>query len=439
MNVRRLKTTLLLATALLLPPLVACNGQAGGQGEHEGGEGEEEKKFRPDPRTLVEVSNVKQGTVADFLVSTGTVESEYQADIVPETSGQVTKILVEEGDQVSAGQVLAVVRNINLSAAFDRAEAELARAETELMKVEQLHKQGAVSDRDLSDAQHAVRTARASRAEAAGGAGQTRITSPIAGTLAVRDIRYGEVAGGKRAFQVVDLEKLRVVVRLPERDLARLTVGLPAKLTSVYDEENPVHGEVTRISPTVDPQTGTVRVTIELEQGQTALRPGQYVSARVEVDTHPDVVVIPRRALLYEEGNPIAFRVSEEDPPPRDEKEEEASPMGGFSFGGGMMGGDDKIEDADLPGPYRIARKVELEIGYVDDDNVEIISGLSVTEDVVTTGHAALRDGARVRYPEDPRYGDIDPDADPDADPEDAPEGTEEKAAEGEPDEASAG
>ena len=410
MTVRRLKTTLLLASALLLPALVGCNAQRGG------GDGEassEEEKFRPDPRTLVEIARVKQGTVADFLVSTGTVESEFQADIVPETSGQVTQILVEEGDMVSAGQVLAVVRNINLSAAFDRAEAELARAETELIKVEQLHKQGAVSDRDLSDAQHAVRTARASRAEAAGGAGQTRITSPIAGTVSVRDIRYGEIAGGQRAFQVVDLDKLRVVVRLPERDLSRLSVGLPAKLSSVYDEDNPVTGGVTRISPTVDPQTGTVRVTIELEAGQTALRPGQYVSARVEVDSHPDVVVIPRRALLYEEGNPIAFRVSVEDPPPRDEEKEASKKApGGFSFGGGgMMGGKDEIDDADLPGPYRVARKVELEIGYVDDDHVEIISGLAVGEDVVTTGHAALRDGARVRYPEDPRYGDVEPEA----------------------------
>jgi len=285
-----------------------------------------------------------------------------------------------------------------------------------------------------------VRTARASRAEAAGGAGQTRITSPIAGTVSVRDIRYGEIVGGQRAFQVVDLDKLRVVVRLPERDLARLTVGLPAKLSSVYDEDNPVSGGVTRIAPTVDPQTGTVRVTIELEAEQSVLRPGQYVSARVEVDSHPNVVVIPRRALLYEEGNPIAFRVGEEDPPPRDEEDKKATKgPGGFSFGGGgMMGGKDEIDDADLPGPYRVARKVELEIGYVDDDHVEIISGLEVSEDVVTTGHAALRDGARVRYPEDPRYGDVDPDADPDAE-EAEGKSADEKTTDEQTDEASAG
>lgn len=398
------RRALLLLSLLLAAPLTACDARTGGE---DAAEEDKEEKFRPDPRTLVEVSQVKTGEVSDFLVSTGTVESEAQADLVPEAPGQVITILAEEGDQVVAGQVLAVVRNINLSAALDRAEAELARAEAELIKVEQLHAQGAVSDRELSDARHLARTARASRDEAAGGQGQTRITSPIAGTVSVRDVRYGEIAGGQRAFQVVDLSRLRVVVRLPERDLARLAVGLPARLTSVYDEENPVSGTVTRISPTVDPMTGTVRVTVTLEPGQTVLRPGQYVSARIEVDHHKDVLVIPRRALLYEEGDPIAFRVAVEDPPPRDEAEETKLPeMPKFSFGGRKDKGDGEVKDEDLPGPYRVARKVELEIGYIDEDSVEITAGLEQGDDIVVTGHAALRDGARVRYPEDPRLGD---------------------------------
>ena len=389
----------LLLSILLLAPLGACQVQTGGAGGSE-----EDDSFRPDPRTLVEVSSIRTGDVSDFLVSTGTVESEAQADLVPEAPGQVIEILAEEGDEVEAGQVLAVVRNIKLSAALDRAEAELARAEAELLKIEQLHAQGAVSDRDLSEARYLARTARATRDEAAGGTGQTLITSPIAGTVSVRDVRYGEIAGGQRAFQVVDLSRLRVVVRLPERDLARLAVGLPAAISSVYDEENPVSATVTRIAPTVDPATGTVRVTLTLEPGQSVLRPGQYVSARVEVDHHQDVLVMPRRALLYEEGEPLAFRVAIEDPPPREASEGPSLPeMSLFSFGDK---GDDEVGDEELPGPYRVARKVALEIGYIDEDSVEITSGLGVGDEVVVTGQAALRDGARVRYPEDPRLGD---------------------------------
>ncbi len=393
------RCTPLLLSLLLLAPLGACQVQTGGDEVSE-----EEDSFRPDPRTLVEVSSIRIGDVSDFLVSTGTVESEAQADLVPEAPGQVVEILAEEGDEVEAGQVLAVVRNINLSAALDRAEAELARAEAELLKVEQLHAQGAVSDRDLSEARYLVRTARATRDEAAGSAGQTLITSPIAGTVSVRDVRYGEIAGGQRAFQVVDLSRLRVVVRLPERDLARLAIGLPAAISSVYDEETPVGATVTRIAPTVDPATGTVRVTLTLEPGQSVLRPGQYVSARIEVDHHRDVLVMPRRALLYEEGEPLAFRVAIEDPPPREPSEGPAlTEVSLFRFGGAK---DDGVEDEELPGPYRVARKVALEIGYIDEDSVEVTSGLRAGDEVVITGQAALRDGARVRYPEDPRLGD---------------------------------
>jgi membrane fusion protein (multidrug efflux system) len=405
LTLRLQRGALLAACALMALSAPACNVQVEGDGEESSSEeGEDEDKFRPDPRTLVEVSQVSHGTVSDFLVSTGTVESEAEANLVPEAAGQVVQILAEEGDQVRRGQVLAVIRNVNLSAAFSRAEAELLRAEAELEKVIRLHEQGAVSDRDLSDAKYAVRTARASRDEAAGSQSNTQITSPIDGTVSVRDLRYGEVAGGQRAFQVVDLSRLKVVVRLPERDLADLSVGLPARLTSVYDEEHVVAGTVTRISPTVDPMTGTVRVTVELDSAQQVLRPGQYVSVRVEVGRHEDVLVIPRRALLYEEGDPVAFTVAIEDPPPKEEKEksEEEKPRR-RGFGKGM---EEEEEEIELPGPYRIARKAELELGFVDEDHVEIVSGLDAGQEVVVTGHAALRDGARVRFPEDPRLGD---------------------------------
>jgi len=398
---------LALAAALLLTAGAAgCNIQVDGDAEQSDEEGEDEKKFRPDPRTLIEVDAVARGAVSDFLVSSGAVESELQADLTPETSGTVVKILAEEGDVVRAGQVLAIISNPNLNAGLARAQAELGRAQAELAQVQSLHGQGAISERELETAQHAVITARTGLTEAAGTQGMTRIASPIDGTVSVRELRYGEVAGGRRAFQVVDLDRLRVVVRLPERDLARLVVGMPAKLASVYAEDDTVDGEVVRISPTVDPATGTVRVTVALDREQTRLRPGQYVSVRVEVGRHEDVVVIPRKALLYEEGAPIAFRVAIEEEPEEDEAEEKEEKKKKRGWGGGRGDGEDEVDDDELPGPYRIARKITLETGFIDQDLVEITAGLAVDDAVVTTGHAALRDGARVRLPGDPRLGD---------------------------------
>jgi membrane fusion protein, multidrug efflux system len=395
---------------------LACSGGPGGPGGPGGEGGEEEAKRKVDPRTLVTVAAVGPGEVAATIQSTGVVESEAQADLTPEASGTVISISVEEGDTVRRGQVLAVIQNASLDAAYERAKAELARAERELAQVEALHQRGAVSDAELNTARDALNTAKTTLAEARSSAGHLRLVSPIDGTVAVRDLRYGEVAGGKRAFQVVDLDRLRVVVKLPERDLSRLEVGQLATLTPVYDAEVHVAAELIRLSPTVDAATGTVRATLALPKGERTLRPGQFVSASLETERRQAALVVPREAVVYDDGQAMVYRVTIEEPPkeeaPKDgeeKKEGEAeAPKGfSFSFGGGPGEGAEEEKEVELPGPYRVARKVPVELGLSDESTTEIVSGLNPGDEVVIVGQANLRDGARVRFEADPRLEDV--------------------------------
>ena len=377
--------------------------------------GEEAPKRQVDPRTLVTVAAVGPGEVAATIQSTGVVESEAQADLTPEASGTVISISVEEGDTVKRGQVLAVIQNASLDAAYERAKAELARAERELAQVESLHKSGAVSDTELNTARDALNTAKTTLAEARSSAGHLRLVSPIDGTVALRDLRYGEVAGGKRAFQVVDLDRLRIVVKLPERDLSRLQVGQLATLTPVYDAEVHVAAELIRLSPTVDATTGTVRATLALPKGERTLRPGQFVSASLETERRQAALVVPREAVVYDDGQAMVYRVTIEEPPKEeapkeDEKKEgEEEEKKGFSFSFGGEGGEgaEEEKEVELPGPYRVARKVPVELGLSDEDTTEIVSGLNPGDEVVVVGQANLRDGARVRFEADPRLEDV--------------------------------
>jgi membrane fusion protein (multidrug efflux system) len=376
--------------------------------------GEEAPKRQVDPRTLVTVAAVGPGEVAATIQSTGVVESEAQADLTPEASGTVISISVEEGDTVKRGQVLAVIQNASLDAAYERAKAELARAERELAQVESLHKSGAVSDTELNTARDALNTAKTTLAEARSSAGHLRLVSPIDGTVALRDLRYGEVAGGKRAFQVVDLDRLRIVVKLPERDLSRLQVGQLATLTPVYDAEVHVAAELIRLSPTVDATTGTVRATLALPKGERTLRPGQFVSASLETERRQAALVVPREAVVYDDGQAMVYRVTIEEPPKEEEPKEDEKKEGeeekkGFSFSFGGEGGEgaEEEKEVELPGPYRVARKVPVELGLSDEDTTEIVSGLNPGDEVVVVGQANLRDGARVRFEADPRLEDV--------------------------------
>ncbi len=421
---------------LLAIALIACGGDGGGGGGGRGGKGgkggkrgdkggwgggEEASAPGPERRLLIEAQAVEKGSVEDHLVTSGTLESETQADITPEANGIITRVLVEEGDAIRQGQLLAVIQNPSLDASAERAGVELNRARDAYDDAVRLRDGGAISDRELREARDALALAEASYQEAVQSAGFARIESPIAGTLAVRDVRVGEVASSaQRAFQVVDLLRLRVIVQLPERDLPRIREGLPAVLTGAYDEEARADGTIERISPVVDAGTGTVRVTIRVDPGQTALRPGQFVKVRIEVDRHEDVVVIPRRALVYQDGEPVAWVVADgeaPEPPAAGDGGEEAGEAGredagGFFadlFGGGGDDADADEDGADAPEedpwegiPRRVAEKRRLEIGFTDADLVEVGSGLEIGELVVTVGNSTLREEALLRLPDDP-------------------------------------
>ena len=90
--------------------------------------------------------------------------------------------------------------------------------------------------------------------------------------MALVNIREGEVATSTQLFQVVQPERLRLVASVPERDLAELKEGQSVDIRAAYNDENTVSGTVERIAPVVDPTTGSVRVFINVEEGQSLLR-----------------------------------------------------------------------------------------------------------------------------------------------------------------------
>jgi len=409
------------ATLLLVALIGAATGCSGGDQGGDGsrgkwGSGERDAAPGPGQRVLVEVASVERGDVADHLITTGTLESEAQADITPEASGTVTRILAEEGDSVRAGQVLAIIENVSLNAGADRATIELEKARRALAEAESLHGQGAISDRELRDAQSGVRVAEAGYSEARAASGFTRLTSPIAGTVSLRNVRVGEVAQpAAPAFQVVDLDRMRVMVQLPEKDLPRVSEGLPVTLTGAYDEAAGARGSVERISPVVEATSGTVRVTIQVDPDTVRLRPGQFVKVRIETSRHDDVLTIPRRGLVWDDGEPIAWTVVDA-PPPDPEEDPGAADQAEGGDGSGWFAdwfSDDAAdEDGDAEAdeerdpwggiPRRTVVKSRLEIGFVDPERVEIVGGLAEGDSVVTLGNGTLREETLVRLPGDP-------------------------------------
>lgn len=383
---------------LLLLTLVACGG--GPEPEHGGGRGKGPKVEAP--ATVVEVEAVARGAVSDLVSTTALVESEKQADIIPTAPGIVLSVHREEGDLVEKGDLLVVIDNVSLDASAERARAELDRLEREHAQMVSLHARGAVSDQELATSAYQLGTARTSAREATKSFGQTRLVAPFDGVVASRDVRVGEYLSGRAAMRVVDPTRLRVVASLPERDLGRIEAGQQASLAAVYDPSRTVEGVVARIAPVIDTSSGTFRVTIEIPADQHVLVPGQFVAVALEVDRREDALVVARDAVVYEEGEPIAWRMIPE--PPKEKKADEEAPKvetpSWWPFGGADAVADEKAEKAEPEGPRYVAERVPLDVGLIDTERAEILAGLVEGEQIVVVGHVNLRDGAPIQTPE---------------------------------------
>lgn len=325
------------------------------------------------PATVVNVESIARGVVVDRLATTAVVEAERTANVSPVSPGVVLSLHADDGDEVARGDLLAVLESVSLQAGSTRGRAEVARLQKQVTDMERLFAQGAVSERDLDDLRFQLGQARTNSREASRNFGQTRLTAPFDGVVARRDARLGEVSSGT-AFQIVDLSRLSVRVDLPERDVGRVQIGQRVQLTSAYDEEVRGKGVVGRVSPVIDANTGTFRVTVDVEPGQV-LRPGQFVKVELEVDQHADVVVVPRKAVLWEDGRPYVYVMGDPDPlEPPAEGEEAAEP---------------------IEGP--VAKRKNLQTGLTDDLSIEVLSGLSLGDQVVVVGQSNLKEGARIR------------------------------------------
>jgi len=370
---------------LALLGLSACSGSLDDEGP-----GGDDEVTQVDPVTVVELADATVGGVSDLLVTSATVDSERQADVIPQAAGIVRDLRVAEGDTVKRGQILATLENVSLNEGSNRARAELDRLSQDLEATRRLYEQGAASRNDVESLEFQVKNAKSSVREASAGAGNTRLIAPFDGVVASRSVRVGQLAPtGQAALQVVDLTSLRVVASLPERDAGRIRVGQAAELVSAYDSELRSKGAVQRIAPVIDAQTGTFKVILSLDEEQQALRPGQYVTVNLVVDRHEGVVVVPKKAVVYEDGAPIIYRLTDAPPPEPDEDADKDN-----------SAGKGEADASKAPTSPYVAQRVMVRLGLVDSVFAEVTEGIQAGERVVVVGQSNLKDGAPIKTPD---------------------------------------
>ena len=222
--------------------------------------------------------------------SLATAEAGYETALAPihdvrilaRLDGEIVRVDVEEGGRVPAHQVLAQIEDRERRTTLAMREAEADRAESAWTRAERLHEQNVISDEQHLAARAEWQIAVARREQALIDVERCAVRTPIAGVVELRRIQVGQmVKEGDLLFQIGDPSTLRAEVLVPEAHLGIVRVGQKVRVIPAAGGA-PTTARVTRVSPLVDPASGTFRVVVDLDNRSGRLHGG--VSARVVFD-----------------------------------------------------------------------------------------------------------------------------------------------------------
>ena len=304
----------------------------------------------------VEISSAVTADIFATYHTTTTITADAEAAVLARVSGEVVEILVEEGDQVLKGQILARLDGDRLRLQMLQAAANLEKVSKEYERFVRLHEKGLVSAsaseglRFDMDALQAVYKLQRLDYE------YTKNRAPISGVVAARDVKTGQHVGvNDVTFKITDASNLVAYLRIPQTELEKISAGHQATVRVDAMPELSFSATIVRISPTIDVRNGTFRATATMDNQDGLLAPGMFGRFDIAYEQHIDALVIPAAALVKEDNETVVYVVEN-----------------------------------------GAAVRRAIHTGIRSGDNIEVLSGLDEHEMIVVTGQGSLRDGSRV-------------------------------------------
>ncbi|MCW2276856.1 efflux RND transporter periplasmic adaptor subunit [Heliophilum fasciatum] len=355
---------------------------------------------------VVTTAKAEKTKLSTLLSVSGKIAPVEEVSVVPKTSGKVARVYSDVGQSVGPGTVLLELENNDLQAKLDGARASLAsaqanldRAKSQVAKTQvqlddarrnlerqkELFNGGIVTQAALDTAQTnydsikqdydmnvasvaaaqaSVEQSRATIAQTQVDLDNTRITSPIAGTVTSKNADVGEVVSSSTApFVVMNLSRVEVMVNISEDDINQVRTGMPAEVTVTAAAPEPFQGQVSRMSPAADSKTKMYPVWVTIDNPQGLLKPGMFAEVHLLTQVRENAVMVPSEAIAERAGKKVIY----------------------------VLDGDKAAE-----------RNVTT--GQVGEKQTEITAGVQAGETIITSRLMAIRNGTVVRV-EEPTAG----------------------------------
>lgn len=296
----------------------------------------------PAPAPVVDVAVVRAsvGPVESALEISGTLAAKTRVGIKPKVPGRLERVLVDVGDRVSEGQVVATIDRAEVDAqvdagvaaigvakaSVDAAEAGLANALTEHDRAKMLFEGGAIPRQRLESADTAHRAAAAQRdlakanmAQAEASLRRTRevqrdatLRSPVSGFIVERNYDAGAIPGDLPIVVVADVRQLKLEAGVSELEAGRLKNGLSAIIAVQAKPGEEFKGQLAAIVPEVDERNRHFRVEVRVDNRDNSLLAGMYATARLVVASAANAIVVPREAVMSRDGKRVVLKVDGE-------------------------------------------------------------------------------------------------------------------------------
>lgn len=312
----------------------------------------------------VRTSVVETVPVAREVRAVGILAPRDEIRLSFKSGGVLDRIDVDAGDRVREGQVLAVLKRVEVDTAVSKASEAADKARRDLERARQLRIDEVATEEQVEDLTTAYSVARSNLEAAQFNARFARIEAPADGVVLQRLAKADELVQGGQTVLVIGSTDAGWVVRaaLADRDVVRANIGDAAIVTFDAFPGREFAGHVARVASSADPQTGTFEIEIELQPGGARFARGLVAKvaltlAAVAGDT--EQAVVPVAAIVEANGASATVYVLDSD--------------------------------------AGVARRRQVTVGSIDGERVVVIAGLAAGELVVTDGAAWLTDGRAVR------------------------------------------
>ena len=274
---------------------------------------QEEAFATQNQQVTVEVSTAEADDKPKTLHLPGSIDPFQETTIYPRSSGYVAKWLVDIGDNVKNGQLLADIETPEVDQQLAQAKASYQLADSTAQRWADLAKKKVVSDQDRDEKETAKRTAQANLEQLEKTQGFNKIAAPFAGKITARRVDVGAlVSPTTPLFRIAQSDPLRVYVYVPQTDAPSIHEGLTAKVSVQEFPGKEFEGKVTRTAGALDPTSRAMQVEVQVPNHDGKLLAGMYGDVKFQLTDRDPPLVIPATAFLFRPEGPQVATVTDD-------------------------------------------------------------------------------------------------------------------------------